>query len=63
MVRARTQLGPGAGAYPLVGEADPKARAASLVDRDGSWGLWLQDPGGPGPAHWRVGSGPGSFGG
>lgn len=48
MVRAGVQLGPGSGAYPLVGEADSKARAASLVGRDGSWGLWLQDPGGPG---------------
>ena len=48
MVRAGAQLGPRAGAYPLVGEADPKARAASLVGRGGSWGLWLQGPGGPG---------------
>ena len=39
--------GPGTGAYPLVGEAGPQAVAAPLVGRVGSWGLWLQGPGGP----------------
>ena len=50
------KLGPGgpeAGAYPLVGEAVPRATAGTLVCLSESWTLWWTWPG-PGAA---VGSG------
>ena len=54
MVRVEAQLGPRADAYPLVGEAVSKARAASLVGRDNSWDLYTQALQVLGliPAHW-----------